>query len=262
MLTFEGLWPLVAVQPPQEALQRRLQDLDSLMEHSTLIISHDSAQTSKPCDDIGEVYSSESDVSYDGGNSDGEISDAEMHHRLVLDIGNELKFRTQCLMDLLPSLEQNIALVDSYHPKSSIPTVPPFTISTPAHTYISLLRDKYRNADEALIERLGEANWQRHLFVRAKIEHIADGPKHEQTTFLEERATIFHDSGIGTTISGPSQYAASATSHTSFISRRSEVEKGSMRVPPTPKETTAGEPFCCNFCGLLQSELRNRVDWK
>lgn len=232
------------------------------MDQSTLIISHDSTQTSKPCDDSEEVYFSESDVIYDGGNSDEEISDVEMHHRRVLDIGNELKFRTQCLMDLLPSLEQNIALAESDHPKSSVSAVTPFSISTPAYTYISLLRDKYRNADEGLIERLGEANWQRHVFVRRKMEQIADGPKHELTTLLEEKATIFHDSGIGTTISGPYQYAASATSHTSFISSRSEAEKGFVRVPPTPKEITAGESFCCNFCGLLQSELRNRVDWK
>lgn len=127
---------------------------------------------------------------------------------------------------------------------------------------MSVLRDKYCKADEGLIERLGEANWQRHLFVRRKMDQIAEWPEHEPITIFEEKATVFHDSGIGATISGPSQYAASAASHTSFISSLTEGGKGAIRVPPTPKEIVAGEFFCCNLCGLSQSGLRNRVDWK
>lgn len=229
------------------------------MEQSTFIISRDGTQTSKPSGDIEEVYFSGSDVSYDGEDSDGEVFSVKPHHDRALDIGKQLKFRTEDLMDLLPTLEHNIALVESAHRNSSVPAVTPFMISTPAHTYVSVLRDKYSNADEDLIERLGEANWQRHVFVRRKMKLIADWPTHEPTNIFEGNATMFHDSGIGTTVSGPSQYAAS---HTSFISSLAEGGKSSMRVPPTPKEITAGESFCCSFCGSLQSELRNRVDWK
>lgn len=232
------------------------------MEQSTLIISRDGTQTSKLSGDIEEVYFSDSDESYEDEDSDGEVSSVKPHYDPVLDIGKQLKFRTEDLMDLLPTLEHNISLVESVHRNSSTATVTSFKISTPAHAYLSVLRDKYSNADEDLIERLGEANWQRHVIVRGKMEQIADSPTHEPTKILEGNATIFHDSGTGTTISGPSQYAKSAASHTSFISSLAEGEKGTMRVPSTPKEITAGESFCCNFCGILQSGLRNRVDWK
>lgn len=144
MLTLEGLLPLVAVQHPQEALQRRLRDLDPLLEQSTLIISHDDTQTSDPSDDLEEVYFSKSDVSYDG-ESDGEISCVEKHHLCVLDIGKELKHRTQSLMDLLPTLEQNIALVESVQRSPLIPAVTSFSVSTPRnHTCLFFVTNTAR----------------------------------------------------------------------------------------------------------------------
>ncbi|MCJ1261286.1 hypothetical protein MMC22_001150 [Lobaria immixta] len=120
------LLPLVAVQTPRGALKRRLQYLDSLMAHPILITSRDCTETSRLGDDTEEVYFSESDVSCRGGSSKGEITDIETHHCRVLEIGKELKFRIQCLMDLLPTLEQNIDLVELRRKPPKPLTPPPF----------------------------------------------------------------------------------------------------------------------------------------
>ena len=74
--------------------------------------------------------------------------------------------------------------------------------------------------------------------------------------------TLFHDSGIGTTVASQSQYAQTEASHTSFVSSLAEQEKGKLRVPPTPLEVGTGEPFRCHLCGFVQIKIKNRIDWK
>lgn len=98
------------------------------------------------------------------------------------------------------------------------------------------------------------------------------GQEPEQARNINERATnvgsvfqpetLFHDSGIATTVASHSQYAQTEASHTSFVSSLAEQETGKLRVPPTPLEVGTGEPFRCHLCGFLQSKIKNRIDWK
>ena len=133
--------------------------------------------------------------------------------------------------------------------------------------YVALVREKFQQAHYKLVERLGEANWQRHRSVREKMDDTEQSS--EATTKLARESGIassvfrpyseFHDSGIGTTVPAQTEYAQS---HTSFQSSNTEGEQLSQRVPKEPPEVGAGKPFQCFLCRCIISNVRNRVDWK
>ena len=136
----------------------------------------------------------------------------------------------------------------------------PFRLSDPAAIYVSLVRDKFRNAQAQLVSRLGEANWQRHQRVREQLEDDVAVDKDQNLPYSVFRPyTTFHDSGIGTSVPANTNYAPS---HASFQSSNVEGAHGSVRVPPTPKEVKDGKPFQCPFCDQIILNIRNRIDWK
>lgn len=113
------------------------------MEQSKIFTSSDVQEVPDGCEDGTEV-----------GEEDGERFD-EQDHEFVKEIG----FHTRCLMDLVPTLELNIALSGEQRREAMHAPKSPFLVSEPAHVYISLVRDKFKNADDRLVERLGEASW-------------------------------------------------------------------------------------------------------
>ena len=221
----------------------------------------------------------------------------------------------QMIMDLIPTIESTIEHQRTIQLRPLHAHARKFQASGPAQIYITLVQDKFPKANEKLQQRLGEANWQRHLNIRRRIEHegrrqdVAD-VKATETGSLFRPQTLFHGSGVGTTIGSQSQSAQTGASHTSFMSsvgttlgsqsqsaqtgashrsflsslgttigsqsqsvqtgasHRSfmssiaEAEKGHLRVPPTPIEVEAGKPFRCQLCGIMQTKIRNRIDWK
>ena len=150
-----------------------------------------------------------------------------------------------------------------------LPPLVPFHLSGPAWKYVLLVREKYKNAEEQLVNRLGESNWQRHKMVRDRMEAIQrrtsddNEARLDDTPFYNSRDdhysafrpySTFHDSGIGTSV------PEDALSHTSFLS--SNPEGGSLRVPAAPEELGAGKPFQCPFCGDTLRNITNRISWK
>jgi hypothetical protein len=118
--------------------------------------------------------------------------------------------------------------------------------------------DRFQNAPVDLIERLAEANWERSFRIRAQKEEegllaVVD----TQTVF--KPVSIFHDSGIGSSIPTFSQYAATVASHTSFLTIAEDEAHGRPRVPPLKQKD--GLPFECEYCGRTVS-MRNRIEWK
>ncbi len=189
--------------------------------------------------------------------SKDEVSDGDF------DIAEDLRFHIACLVDLGSTLEQSLLYAEKSRVRSSRVASVPFHVSDAAKVYILLIRDKFREAEASLVERLGEANWQRHVNVRLRMEDISNGVEEEDTredpcsTFKPYSA--FHDSGIGTSVPAETQYAPS---HTSFNSSDTEREEGHLRVPREPVEVGTGNPFQCYLCGDILSSIRNRVDWK
>jgi len=205
-----------------------------------------------------------------GSDSEFEDSEEDSCSSGNIGLGEDLNSRVQMLLDLTPSLEATLAHVERPQAEIARTANKSFYASGPAQIYISLLRDKFPAADMRLIERLGEANWQRHINIRKRMERI-DGTA-EPTSIavptgftagsMFQPQTLFHDSGIGTSVPAQSCPAPSEASHTSFISSLADKENGAARVPPTPAEVGMGEIFRCHLCGQMRLNIKNRVGWK
>lgn len=176
-----------------------------------------------------------------------------------------LKVYVDCLMDLLPSMENMLSLIgeNDLGDKAASPIA--FQVSDPARSYVIRVYDKFKRANTRLIERLGEANWQRHISLRT---HHTQNVKVPQETLDKAPKSIFvpvslfHDSGLGSTLPAYSSYAATVASHSSFVSSVEDSEIGELRVPATPKEVFDGVPFECTICGHTLRKIKSRIDWK
>ncbi|KAL2071260.1 hypothetical protein VTL71DRAFT_12495 [Oculimacula yallundae] len=183
-----------------------------------------------------------------------------------LSVINSLGVYVGCLMELLPSMEETLASLDWEEVDDTKQSQPiDFQISGPAQPYVLKVYDKFPLADLHLMHRLGEANWQRHMSLRA----ICDEDEEERVVFPQEMPKItfvavseFKDSGVGSSLPAHSTYAATVASHSSFQTTADEKNRGNLRVPPTPKEVSEGEPFQCQICGQFLRNIKNRVDWR
>jgi len=139
------------------------------------------------------------------------------------DISRSLDFSIRCLTDLAPTLEQSLAYGDQIQaPKP--PTDVAFNVSEPARAYVSMIQQRYQSVDRKLVERLGEANWRRHVKVRKQLDESMSGRGLEyasdeaisegigSTTSLLKPYSEFHDSAMGTSKTGSSRGARSIRS--------------------------------------------------
>ena len=238
---------------PGGSLQKSIHELRFLVEQTKGIESNrDHPATLNDSD-----WADESDTNEENSSDDDENTD----------IVDELRLQTQWLTQLGPILQQNLVSAQKPRIQASLPAPVPFSVSGPAKVYVSLVREKYKLAQDNLVERLGEANWQRHISVRKSME--ASTNVVEDTTAPVESSAIarsmfrpystFHDSALGPSIPEQTEYAPS---HTSFQSSNAEGERESIRVPTTPVEVTEGKPFQCFLCKCILSNIKNRVDWK
>ena len=229
------------------ASPEQTQDLRILIEQAKSIISRNVDQASSD--------GSENEGEYELSNDKVPNGDSN--------IAGELQFHIGCLVDLGSTLEKSLLCSETGRVRSSQSVQLPFHVSNAASVYISIIRDKFKDAEAQLIERLGEANWQRHVNVRLGMANVISDVRVEYSredpgsTFKPYSA--FYDSGIGPSVPTQTQYAPS---HTSFVSSFSEKEEGRLRVPREPVEVGAGRPFQCYLCGEILSSIRNRGDWK
>lgn len=246
VLTFTELFVL----PLFSTAGRKVEFEAAVLELRSLV---NSARTT--IDDSGEdVSDSESDA---GANSSNKP-------RALDEIASDIKFYNLRLMDLLPSIERT-ALAVKEIPESEMDTTHnsvPFKVSKPAYAYVLQVRDKFPQADNKLMERLGEANWQRRLRIREKPDESVGVAAVETAKSIFMPVSMFHDSGLGTSIPSQSSYAATAVSYSSFRTTATENQVGTYRVPPTPREVFDDVPFTCEICGHLLRNIKSRVDWK
>ena len=201
---------------------------------------------------------------------DGEKSDDES------EVDELLACHVDCLLDLLPTMEQTLAHLKSVqnHAETLSGASISFAVSSLALPWVKYVSDRFTKAETTLVERLGESNWQRFATVRARMEQVAINSDSSSTvdekilrdTFKDEGVAVFkphslfHDSGLGSSM--PTRYAVSIASHTSFVSSIGADQTSALRVPITPKEVDTGDPFNCDLCGHLLFKIKNRVDWK
>jgi len=227
-----------------------LQELETMIEQCQAVIAE-------------ENHTQDSDNESENSEEDSCVSGS-------VGLGEDLNSRVQMLLDLVPTLEATLAHLERPQTQIAHTKHESFHASGPAETYITLLRDKFPEADRRLVERLGEANWQRHINIRKRLEQI-DGSAESSSTAVPtdftagsifQPQTLFHDSGIGTSVPPQSCPAPSEASHASFISSLGNTEEGAATVPLTPPGVGLGEIFRCYLCGQMQLKIRDRVGWK
>ncbi len=235
-----------------------MEDLDVLIERAEFLACRDDETTSDDGldQDLDRTPRWDSDVTLEAQQS----------------LCTEMSSYISCLMELVPTLEEALATTKDYHDmKQEVPAAI-LQVSGPAQPFILLIHDKFRRAELSLVRRLGEANWVRSG--RMRNSPAASTCFHDESGELPEvlrrnypaasvapnsllaSESIFHDSGLGTSIPAKSQYAAS------FASPLSQETGGSAKVPPTPKEVFAGEPFRCQLCQNTLLAVKSRADWK
>lgn len=190
---------------------------------------------------------------------------------------SSLKVYVDCLMDLLPSMENTLSLIGEKDFSNKTASRLAFQVSGPARSYVLRVYDKFEKANTRLVERLGEANWQRHVSLRMNhrpnmhalpeaLEELIDETVEEvveeapKSVFVP--VSLFQDSRLGSTLPAYSSYTATVASHSSFVSSLEDGENGELRVPPTPKEVFDEMPFDCTICGHTLNKIKSRIDWK
>ena len=195
-----------------------------------------------------------------GENSEGDTEDEdEIESSDDSSLVREIAQQTTWLSQLSTVIEQNYIRARVRQKRAVYPPVVPFFVSGPAQFYVGLVQDKFQKAGRKLVERLGEANWQRHVNIRNQLDSDTPAVEEPAAHSVFRPHSAFHDSGIGTTIPAHTSYAAS---HTSFRSSASECARSSVCVPPTPVEVNAGKTFQCFLCKMTFSNIKNRIDWK
>ena len=233
---------------------RTTPNLASLFEQAEMIVSDGDTRASQ----------------YAGDESDQSDSDSETSSNGEESLYENIQFGIARLMELAPTLQKNVLRDKKARIERIVLSAHSLTVSQEARTYVSMAREKFKQADLNLVQRLGQSNWRRHRRIRDMMyrseESVEEKPV-PSAILTTDHSTFrppptFHDSGLGTTISSASQYAASAASHTSFASTVEEGVRKSLRVPSMPPEIADGKPFKCFICGMLQLRIRNRIDWK
>ena len=201
-----------------------------------------------------ESDSTSSSYSEDENKSEKSVFEAGLDKRCM----RPLKASVKMLMDLLPTLEHKYKdLHTTFNRRQLLLCQQDISITPAALPYINVVRDKFPNASKRLVERLGEANWQRHENLRSM--STLEAPQRATSLFKPE--SIFKDSALGSSLPATSQWARSNASHSSFASSNDGAGEDRFRVPKIPATTSYGESFLCPYCKISVA-VRDRVDWK
>ncbi|KAJ6016881.1 hypothetical protein N7451_000260 [Penicillium sp. IBT 35674x] len=229
-------------------IQNHKQELERLLDNAAMFLSAEERSNSSSDEDTSDDSSS---------TAESELNRFGRLHSLVV-----------CLMDLVPAIERHVFCLQQRVPQLSTPLPNMFHLSHGARPFAVLISDRFASAPTSLVERLAEANWERSVRIRKQVEEKAEegkGLSFEGDLANEDAMTwfkpysIFHDSGIGTSVFTGSQYAATSVSHKSFLSTVEEQGQGRPRVPHLPHER--GQPFKCEYCQKVIT-MRDRIGWK
>jgi hypothetical protein len=230
-----------------------------------------------------------------GRDSSGDSDSASLESiENMEDIVADLKVCTECLTDLIPSLE---------HPaKDQISTEKTFhsmmedlsSVSLVARPFVQAIKEKYPRANTALAIRVGEAIWRRRVRLRPSISTSINVPRNlskqedAQSTIAESSlapssrgrySRTTKSSFVGSSIfdaeSDPEPEPAPPQrpgiqrrrAPDSVTSARTSIatdapKSGQRRVPPLPAEGKYGASFRCPICKLLLRDIFNREQWK
>lgn len=228
-------------------ISEQANDLNILIETAESIIA-----------ESGQIRDDDSDHDSDSDASDGSRSD----------ILEDISSYTICLMDLIPSMERTLSHILSERQAEGV--LPPisFQVSEPARTYVQNILNKFPRADIKLIERLGEANWRRHLRVRQRMEDVSRSAKaaqDEELTTQEASHSIFRrysvvgESGQGTLAVPGESFGIENELIRPFYASRDPATNEALH---TTTGLTFPGPFPCKICGKRSEIVTHSVAWK
>ena len=206
-----------------------------------------------------EICGQETQDDSDYADSDDDEEDAVLTSSNPADIRRDIASYITRLFEATPLVQRFIDRLEASRLLRTQIPIESFSISGPAHTYVSLVKDHFQNISPQLADRLGQANWQRHqeLRISATKEDVVPPPVDDAPQ------NTFRDSGYESRRPRSSQYAISVkscASHSSFKSTDSAATAGRPRVPSAPPAVLIGdEP--CPYC-YKTVELSNRIEWK
>ena len=137
-----------------------------------------------------------------------------------------------------------------------------------AEVYVKLVREKYLDATNQLINRLNETNWQRHQIIRKQIEVVTKRSFELNEVAVNDTSfyinnddlylifrfySTFHDSNIDISVSKIFEYASS---HTSFLSNKNESE--TIRAFAASDEIFAEKLFQCPKSSNMRCWIQHR----
>lgn len=163
------------------------------------------------------------------------------------------------LMELCPTLEAIYKL--RHQAGARQPQYQPISVTTAARPFVSNIRDKFPLATQDLINRLGEANWQRYGRLRTAEVTAPNTVAIEAPKSLFRPVSLFKDSALGSSLGPATEKAVSTASHSSFLSSNEGGDKFGLRVPKVPAGSDWGKPFLCPYCDKTV-DIHARVAWK
>ncbi|KAI4663898.1 uncharacterized protein J4E88_010748 [Alternaria novae-zelandiae] len=167
-----------------------------------------------------------------------------------------LRTKIETLVMLAPSLESPAEeIFDEEKPR----TIQDIGETLPEQAYASSVAEKFPFAPPEMVAQLGRLNWDRYNHI-LRLQREAMKQELQESTF-GKAGTIFHDSGLGTSV--PAQTIAGVKAEPvyepSMISSRAEASH--KRVPPLPAQARSGESFTCEICEK-QVRFQRTKAWK
>jgi len=154
-----------------------------------------------------------------------------------------LRTKVDTLITLAPSLASP---TEETYNEEQLRAIEKVEKSFPGQAYAGSIAEKFPLAPPDIVARLGTLNWDRYNHI---LRLQRESMKQElQVGTLDKAKTIFHDSGLGTSVPAKSEVEADAgpVYEPSIVS--STAEASHKRVPPLSAQARSGEPFTCEIC--------------
>lgn len=193
-----------------------------------------------------EAYHGDDDESTSSGGSIDSLEDN------IQEMTKDLQTDTLCLMELGDSLEDPI--LDSIKETERSPLNEALVDWEPHKAFCEKVEVRFPGATELLVLRLGKANYERYIRCQQERETCEQIEVKEDSESQLLHGSMFHDSGLGSSMPSATSYAETLMSYGNTSGR-------SVRIPPLPVEGVARKPFACFVCGKTV-KITNDSAWK
>ncbi|KAL8377405.1 hypothetical protein RB595_008197 [Gaeumannomyces hyphopodioides] len=194
------------------------------------------------------------DTDHDGGSKPSKVDNPEIEEDSLQRIASNIRTLVQALVDLGPLFEEPIVDKETRHEAPARAE-----ISTPVANLVSLIKYMFPKCEPETAHGIAAAvlsTWcqiqERAVSQSAREAEVRPAPPKAKT--LVE--TLFHDSGIGTSIGTRSSYAETVRSY-----RGTSDKPVNIQLPEMPEKGRNGGSFRCEAC---QCTVRpgNSRHWK